>query len=94
MLDAIGAGATTKRKGVWAQIWVESEEYREVTLEIETICTERRTAEIMDLSMDEKEYAMPLITQITMVTRRAFTSYWRDPNYLLGKYINLFENYH
>jgi hypothetical protein len=90
MLDAIGAGATTKQNGIWAQIWVQSDEYRRVTEEIETICVER-ASETVDFAMDENEYAVSLITQLAMVTRRTFTSYWRDPNYLLGKYVNLFQ---
>jgi hypothetical protein len=84
MLDAIGAGATTKQKGDWAQIWLKSDEHQRVTEEIESICTERRLAQTA-VFLDDKEYSMPWIIQVAMVTKRTFTSYWRDPNYLLGK---------
>lgn len=86
MLDAIGAGATAQTDRDWAQVWIQSEEYRKISEEIETICRERQTVEIRSSTLtDQNEYAMPLISQITAVTKRTFTSYWRDPNYLLGK---------
>ena len=85
MLDAIGAGATAKQKGDWAQIWLQSDEYKRVTEEIKSICTERIPAENAIL-LDEDEYSMPWTFQVAMVTKRTCTSYWRDPNYLLGKY--------
>ena len=85
MLEAIGAGATTLQKGVWAEIWAQSDEYKRVTEEIETLCRVRKSAPSVDILMDENEYAMPLISQLRMVIKRTFTSYWRDPNYLLGK---------
>jgi ATP-binding cassette, subfamily G (WHITE), member 2, SNQ2 len=84
MLDAIGAGANSEQKGDWAQVWLKSDEYQRVTEEIESICRERRLAEAVDF-LDEKEYSMPWIIQMAMVTKRTFTSCWRDPNYLLGK---------
>jgi len=30
---------------------------------------------------------MTKVSQIAALTVRTFTSYWRDPNYLLGKWI-------
>lgn len=85
MLEAIGAGATITEKGAWAEIWMQSDEYKRITEEIETICNIQKPTRSMDISMDDKEYAMPFISQLRTVTKRTFTSYWRDPNYLLGK---------
>jgi hypothetical protein len=87
MLDAIGAGAVGGAKEDWAQVWLKSDEYRNVSEEIERICGERRRADnsISNILTDQDEYAMPLIAQINAVIKRTFTSYWRDPNYLLGK---------
>lgn len=87
MLDAIGAGATAKTKHDWGKLWAESEECKAVSREIEKISRERKNAEVSRFMKDQREYAMPLTTQIIAVTRRSFTSYWRDPNYLLGKYL-------
>jgi ATP-binding cassette, subfamily G (WHITE), member 2, SNQ2 len=85
MLDAIGAGATAKTNQDWAKVWKESEECKKVTEEIKQICRDRKNAEMSAFMKDQREYAMPLGTQIMAVTKRTFTSYWRDPNYLLGK---------
>jgi ATP-binding cassette subfamily G (WHITE) protein 2 (SNQ2) len=89
MLDAIGAGATAKTKQDWAQVWLDSDECKQVTDEVQKICKERKSAEISKFMKDQREYAMPLTTQILAVTKRSFTSYWRDPDYLLGKYVCL-----
>jgi ATP-binding cassette, subfamily G (WHITE), member 2, SNQ2 len=89
MLDAIGAGATAKTKQDWAQVWLDSDERKQVTEEVQKICKERKSAEISRFMKDQREYAMPLATQIMAVTKRSFTSYWRDPDYLLGKYVDI-----
>jgi hypothetical protein len=86
MLDAIGAGATAKTSQDWSKKWKGSEECKKITDEVAEICNDRKNAEISRFVKDQREYAMPLSTQIVAVTKRSFTSYWRDPNYLLGKY--------
>jgi hypothetical protein len=86
MLDAIGAGATAKTKQNWGKIWSDSEECTRITEEIEKIASERKNTEMSKFMKDQREYAMPMSTQIMAVTKRSFTSYWRDPDYLLGKY--------
>lgn len=91
MLEAIGAATAAKVEGSekklnWARIWQQSHECKKVTKEIAQICRERRATEAPDILKDCREYAMPLSTQIIAVTKRTFTAYWRDPNYLLGKY--------
>jgi ATP-binding cassette, subfamily G (WHITE), member 2, SNQ2 len=86
MLDAIGAGATAKTNHDWGKSWADSDEHKQISEEIKQICNQRKNAEISKFMKDQREYAMPLSTQIIAVTKRAFTSYWRDPNYLLGKY--------
>ena len=84
MLDAIGTGAGNKSKD-WAEIWMRSHEYKRVTEEIETICKERREIAMPATLMSQHEYSMSWIRQMVKVVGRTFTSYWRDPNYLLGK---------
>jgi len=85
MLDAIGAGATAKVKQDWNRVWLESEECKNLRGEVKEICRDRKNSEISKFMKDQREYAMPLTTQIVAVTQRTFTSYWRDPDYLLGK---------
>jgi hypothetical protein len=86
MLDAIGAGATAKTNQDWSQVWAKSDNCKRVTEEVQKICKERKSGETSKFMKDQREYAMPLTTQIIAVTKRSFTSYWRDPDYLLGKY--------
>jgi ATP-binding cassette, subfamily G (WHITE), member 2, SNQ2 len=88
MLQAIGAGAVAKVKQDWGQIWAESTEYTEVVKQVETICKERKN--LASAITDDREYAMPLTAQLVALTRRTFTSVWRDPNYLLAKYLPIF----
>jgi hypothetical protein len=85
MLDSIGAGASAKTKQDWGKVWANSDECKSVTEEIQKISNERKKAEISKFMKDQREYAMPMSTQIIAVTKRSFTSYWRDPDYLLGK---------
>lgn len=80
MLDAIGAGAVARTKQNWAQIWVQSNERTALMEKIRTTPLERSV-----LLADDKEYAMSLFSQIIALSVRTFTSYWRDPHYLLGK---------
>jgi len=80
MLEAIGAGAVAKTKQNWAEIWIQSNERNVLLEEIRAISAKSST-----VLAGDKEYAMPLFSQIKVLTVRTFTSYWRDPNYLLGK---------
>ena len=82
MLEAVGAGALAKSKQNWAEIWSESNERKLVTEEIRSICERNDPTVVL---VDEGEYAMPTVSQILALTQRTFISYWRDPNYLLGK---------
>ena len=82
MLEAIGAGGVTKTNQDWSQVWRTSDERKRVLDEIRSICGTETQAVVWS---DEKEYAMSLASQTIALTKRTFTSYWRDPNYLLGK---------
>jgi len=92
MLNAIGVGASGgERKTDWGQVWLQSEEYSKVSVEIKRICHQRRNEEPTALLLDEKEYSTTFTTQLAMVMKRTFISYWRDPNYLLGKLPQIFK---
>lgn len=92
MLDAIGTGATHESKKDWAEIWNRSDEYRQVAEEVEILCKQGRATDAPESLMDGREYAISWITQMAMVIRRTFASYWRDPNYLLGKCVCLYSS--
>lgn len=87
MLEAIGAGNPEYKGQDWGDVWAGSPERDAQTREIDTLNEKRRTVEHSRNVQDDREYAMPLPTQIMAVTRRAFVSYWRKPNYIMGKFI-------
>lgn len=49
--------------------------------------TERRNAPTTSKTDDSREYAMPLGTQVYAVVKRSFVSYWRTPDYMIGKFV-------
>lgn len=87
MLEAIGAGNPDYDGPDWGDIWHNSMEKQVRTEEIESMIEKRRTAEVSDNLKDQREYAMPIMTQVYSVTYRNFTAYWRSPDYLVGKFM-------
>ncbi|KAF6224475.1 hypothetical protein HO133_011052 [Letharia lupina] len=68
----------------WNEEWKNSQEYKGVLVEIDRVNKERE--KIPPKAADtQHEYASPVWLQITMLTHRMFTQYWRDPSYLYGK---------
>lgn len=83
MLEVIGAGNPDYRGPDWADIWANSPEQKALTEEINQIVSSRRNSQLDRRTDDDKEFAMPLWTQIVAVTKRSFVAYWRTPNYTL-----------
>ena len=103
MLEVIGAGNPDYKGKDWGDVWANSAEKLERTKEIEQMIVERRTVDRQRAGLDDdREYAMPLSTQVWAVIKRSFTSYWRTPQYMAGKFIlhiftglfNTFTFYH
>jgi ATP-binding cassette subfamily G (WHITE) protein 2 (SNQ2) len=71
----------------WNEEWRNSEAQKEVLAEIDRIHKRRQDAANNDAreKEDETEFAAPIWLQTTMLTKRVFTQYWRDPSYLYGK---------
>jgi ATP-binding cassette subfamily G (WHITE) protein 2 (SNQ2) len=71
----------------WNEEWRNSESQREVLAEIGRIHEKRGSATKDDggIKVDETEFSAPIWLQTTMLTKRVFTQYWRDPSYLYGK---------
>ena len=87
MLEVIGAGDPDYKGKDWGDVWADSEEKQARTLEIQSVVKERRSSAGSEKSLvDDREYAMPLSTQIVAVVRRSFISYWRSPDYIIGKF--------
>lgn len=88
MLEAIGAGNPDYRGKDWGDVWARSSEHNERTREIQQMIENRRKQATTDAqTRDDREYAMPLGTQVLAVVKRAFVSYWRNPDYIVGKFV-------
>ena len=83
MLEVIGAGNPDYKGQDWGDVWTNSLESKKLTEELENIISSRRDMEDDEKLKDDREYAMPLSTQIVAVTKRAFVAYWRLPDYIL-----------
>jgi ABC-type multidrug transport system ATPase subunit len=89
ILETAAKGTKGKdgRRINWNEEWKNSENASEVSTEIYRICQARKV-EIRDDNNDaalEREFAAPIWLQTTMLTKRVFTQYWRDPSYMYGK---------
>lgn len=87
MLEAIGAGNPEYKGQDWGDVWASSPEHAERSREIEHMIGERRIAPTNSKMDDNREYAMPLGVQISTVLHRTFVSYWRNPDYMKGKFL-------
>ena len=86
MLEAIGAGNPDYEGPDWGDLWAASPEKQARSEEIQTIIQKRRNASVSEEVKDDREFAMPLATQVYTVTRRNFVAYWRSQDYLVGAY--------
>ncbi|KAL8948749.1 MAG: hypothetical protein Q9222_005088 [Ikaeria aurantiellina] len=87
MLEAIGAGDPNYKGKDWGDVWAASPEHEKRGHEIQEMITDRRNAPTNSKTDDQREFAMPLGTQIYAVVKRSFVSYWRTPNYMIGKFV-------
>ncbi|CAN9401313.1 unnamed protein product [Alternaria sp. RS040] len=71
----------------WNEEWLNSDNNKQMLREIDRVKTER--SKISDQNQDggaeESEFAASVWEQTTMLTKRTFIQYWRDPSYLYGK---------
>ncbi|KAF2837607.1 hypothetical protein M501DRAFT_995567 [Patellaria atrata CBS 101060] len=84
MLEAIGAGDPNYKGSDWGDIWAKSPENEKVSKEVQDIISSRQKADTGNKTQDDREYAMPLSTQITTVVHRGFVGMWRSPQYVAG----------
>lgn len=82
MLEVIGAGNPDYKGQDWGDVWAASTESKQLHEDIEGIVSSRRNIQD-DKIKDDREYAMPLWTQVVAVTKRSFVAYWRSPDYIL-----------
>ncbi|KAJ5550143.1 CDR ABC transporter [Penicillium sp. DV-2018c] len=87
MLEVIGAGNPDYKGQDWGDVWANSPESKQLSDDIENIISSRRSGQNDDTTNDDREYAMPLSTQVYATTKRAFVAYWRVPDYVIGKFM-------
>ncbi|CAK3958660.1 ABC drug exporter [Lecanosticta acicola] len=87
MLEAIGSGNPDYNGPDWGDTWAASAEKQARTEEIQSMSEQRRNAPVSDNLKDQREYAMPIWTQVSSTTYRNFVAYWRSPEYLIGKFM-------
>lgn len=85
MLEAMGAGDPNYKGKNWGDVWEASPENEQLSKEIREIVETRRGA-AKEQTRDEREYAMPVATQMYAVIRRSFVAMWRDPPYVVGMF--------
>lgn len=88
MLEIVNAGSSGKGQD-WHEVWKKSEERVAVGTEIDRIHQEKANE---PTSGDEEknahsEFAMPLSSQLWIVTHRVFQQYWRMPSYVYAKWM-------
>ncbi|PWY78260.1 hypothetical protein BO70DRAFT_397509 [Aspergillus heteromorphus CBS 117.55] len=87
MLDVIGAGNPEYKGQDWGDVWAKSSEHKQLSHDIEGIIQDRRNREFDQRKDDNREFSMPIWVQICTVTKRSFISYWRTPEYAMGKFL-------
>jgi hypothetical protein len=86
MLEIAGAGSKGKAAKDWHEVWKNSEEAKEVQLEISRIHEAKKHEEVAGSDKEGlREFAMPFASQLYHVTVRVFQQYWRTPTYIWGK---------
>jgi ATP-binding cassette subfamily G (WHITE) protein 2 (SNQ2) len=88
MLSSIGAGDPDYAGKDWGDVWANSRHHQKRTEEIQEMIRSRRQANQSEKfeTKDDREFAMPLSTQVMAVVRRSFISFWRSPEYMIGKF--------
>lgn len=84
MLDVIGAGATATSEINWHEKWRQSPEARRVQEELDKLHETGRLRPPVTTTL-HSQYATSWIYQLRTLLGRAFSSYWRNPTYILAK---------
>lgn len=80
MLDICGK----KSDRDWSEVWKTTPEAKQVQAELDRIHEQNRNKSAVE-ETSSGQYAMPLTSQIYLVTIRILQQYWRSPDYIMGK---------
>jgi ATP-binding cassette subfamily G (WHITE) protein 2 (SNQ2) len=87
ILDVIGAGATSSVRKDWHQLWLESEDCKQVSAKIDELI---EIGSQSNTEIDEelkKTFATPYSYQFYQVNKRTFLQLWRSIPYVLPKFL-------
>ncbi|KAK3113728.1 ATP-binding cassette transporter snq2 [Teratosphaeriaceae sp. CCFEE 6253] len=87
MLEVIGAGDPDYKGQDWGDVWERSQQNQGLHEEVQHLVQERRNAATGGETKDQREFAMPMGTQVYTVVHRNFVAYWRTKDYLIGKFM-------
>ncbi|KAG6001354.1 hypothetical protein E4U21_004430 [Claviceps maximensis] len=87
MLNAIGAGDPNYHGPDWGDVWARSKEHDQRSRDIDDMTEKRKNMDPSKSLKDDREYATSLSFQTATVVRRSFVSYWRSPEYIVGKFM-------
>ncbi|KAK4702442.1 hypothetical protein P7C70_g3780, partial [Phenoliferia sp. Uapishka_3] len=90
MLQVIGAAPGSHTTIEWHDTWRESEEYKQVHLELEALKAHRGPLKQSEGNESDalsgiNEFAMPLAHQLWYCFWRVWAQYWRTPSYIYAK---------
>ncbi|KAE8414536.1 ATP-binding cassette transporter [Aspergillus pseudocaelatus] len=68
----------------WFQTWKQSPEYGSTQEQLQKLLQVQEVKESSS-SESDRTYAASYLDQLRIVTQRAFTNYWRDSDYVIGK---------
>ena len=87
MLEIVNQGKNDHGED-WHSVWKGSNLRQLVDQEIDEIHHKKKNEEVAGANEEDgnKEFAMPLTTQLLEVTYRVFQQYWRMPSYIFAKF--------
>lgn len=95
MLEVVGAAPGSHANQDYHEVWRNSEEYKAVQEELDSMERElpNTTGQLIDDDERHKAYAASIMYQIKMVSVRLFEQYYRSPDYLWPKFfLTIFNN--
>ncbi|KAK9385119.1 ABC-2 type transporter-domain-containing protein [Lipomyces mesembrius] len=88
ILNCIGAGATAAADRNWYDVWINSPNFRQLTVEIEELHAELSSLPPQNVSKEfTNKFAVSWFTQVSAVTVRTYRQYWRSPTYVMAKVV-------
>lgn len=87
MLEVIGAAPGSHAEQDYHQVWLQSQEYQTVQVELDQMEKDLVKLPVSDDPDKGKSYASGFALQYFVVTRRVLQQYWRKPSYTISKLV-------